>query len=217
MFYCSNCILHPVLGYLPDLQEKRTGGIFPGRNSAVLHSYPDSSAFYVTDKKQPEPALSVNGMDDFRTPVFLYQPQTDSVCTEKSACILSVSAGNFLLYSFRQSESHVPDYVCTDGALHGGQTASEKEHRKGGFFAGVSIRRCRTLPLEYCHADFFAARQGCGKCGKYPGGIYFFGMSYGNGGCDGAGAGAWRPGCGGASPLRQPHRLLRQRDNPIRQ
>lgn len=133
MFYCGNCILHPVLGYLPDLQEKRTGGIFPGRNSAVLHSYPDSSAFYVTDKKQPEPALSVNGMDDFRTPVFLYQPQTDSVCTEKGACVLSVSAGNFLLYSFRQSESHVPDHVCTDGALHGGQTASEKEHRKGGF------------------------------------------------------------------------------------
>lgn len=22
MFYCGNCILHPVLGYLPDLQEK---------------------------------------------------------------------------------------------------------------------------------------------------------------------------------------------------
>lgn len=39
MFYCGNCILRPVLGYLPDLQEKRTGGIFPGRNSAVLHSY----------------------------------------------------------------------------------------------------------------------------------------------------------------------------------
>ena len=54
MFYCGNCILRPVLGYLPDLQEKRTGGIFPGRNSAVLHSYPDSSAFYVTDKKQPD-------------------------------------------------------------------------------------------------------------------------------------------------------------------
>ncbi len=47
MFYCGNRILRPVLGYLPDLQEKRTGGVFPGRNSAVLHSYPDSSAFYV--------------------------------------------------------------------------------------------------------------------------------------------------------------------------
>lgn len=168
MFYCGNCILRPVLGYLPDLQEKRTGGIFPGRNSAVLHSYPDSSAFYVTDKKQPEPALSVNGMDDFRTPVFLYQPQTDSVCTEKGACVLSVSAGNFLLYSFRQSESHVPDHVCTDGALHGGQTASEKEHRKGGFFAGVSIRRCRTLPLEYCHADFLQHGRDVGNVENIP-------------------------------------------------
>lgn len=167
MFYCGNCILRPVLGYLPDLQEK--GPVEFSRGEILL--------FYIATRIVPLfmlqtrssrnlLCLSTEWMILGLLYFYISRRRTASAQKRALAFYLFQPGISCFILSGNLKAMYLTMFVLT--VLCMADRLLQKRTSEGRLFAGVSIRRCRTLPLEYCHADFLQHGRDVGNVENIP-------------------------------------------------